>query len=120
MFLDSIGIILRKNELLPHKLIILDKVQGKIECISSTPCLSAGSLITYNSRKQGQMHFISDSTLVYIPLSLAQTDMLFFHHVLELIHYFTPVGSCAQEVFDLLAFLYSTEHENMSTLFKKF
>lgn len=120
MFLDSIGIILRKNELLPHKLIILDKMHGKIECISSTPCLSAGSLITYNSKKQGQTHFISDSTLVYVPLSLAQTDMLFFHHVLELIYYFTPVGSCAQEVFDLLAFLYSTEHENMSRLFKKF
>ena len=120
MFLDSIGIILRKNELLPHKIIVLDKIQGKIECVSSTPSLSAGSLITYNSKKQGQTHLLSDSTLVYIPLSLAQTDMLFFHHVLELVYYFTNIGNCAQEVFDLLAFLYSTEHEQMTMQSKKF
>lgn len=120
MFLDSIGIILRKNELLPNKIIVLDKIQGKIECVSSTPSLSAGSLITYNSKKQGQTHLLSDSTLVYVPLSLAQTDMLFFHHVLELVYYFTNVGNCAQEVFDLLAFLYSTEHECMTTQSKKF
>jgi hypothetical protein len=120
MFLDSVGIILRKNELSPHKIIILDKLQGKIECVSSTPSLSAGSLITYNIKKQGQKHLISDSTLVYIPLSLAQTDMLFFHHVLELIYYFTNVGNCASEVFDLLAFLYSTDHTEMTILCKKF
>lgn len=120
MFLDSVGIILRKNELSPTKFILLDKLQGKIECVSSTPCLSAGSLITYNIKKQGQINFISDSTLVYIPLSLAQTDMLFFHHVLELIYYFTNVGNCAQEVFDLLAFLYSTDHAEMTIQFKKF
>jgi hypothetical protein len=120
MFLDSVGIVLRKNELSPHKLIILDKVQGKIECISSTPSLSTGALITYNVKKQGANHFISDSTLIYIPLSLAQTDMLFFHHVLELIYYFTNVGNCSQEAFDLLAFLYSTEHTMITPQYKKF
>lgn len=109
MFLDSVGIILRKNELLPHKLMVLDKIQGKIECVSSIPSLSAGSLITYNIKQRGLVHFISDSTLIYIPLSLAQTDMLFFHHILELIYYFTNIGSYCQEVFDLLAFLYSNE-----------
>lgn len=120
MFLDSVGIILRKNELSPHKIIVLDKIQGKIECISSIHSLSTGALITYNIKKQGTMHFISNSTLIYIPLSLAQTDMLFFHHVLELIYYFTQIGNCCQEVFDLLAFLYSTEHTNMTIQSKKF
>ena len=66
------------------------------------------------------MNFISNSTLIYIPLSLAQSDMLFFHHVLELIYYFTQVGNYCQKVFDLLAFLYSTEHTNMTAQSKKF
>ena len=89
MFLGSVGIILRKNSSSPYKMVVLDKVQGKIECITTTPSLSTGALITYNIRQQQAIHFISDSTLLYIPLSFAQADMLFFHHVLELIYYFT-------------------------------
>ena len=120
MFLGSVGIILRKSGTSPFKMVILDKVQGKIECIGTTASLSTGALITYNIRQQQSMHFISDTTLLYIPLSLAQTDMLFFHHVLELVYYFTHVGGCAKEIFDLLAFLYSTEHMGMTTQTKKF
>lgn len=120
VFLGSVGIILRKNSSSPYKVIVLDKVQGKIECVTTTPSLSTGALITYNIKQQQAIHFISDSTLLYIPLSLAQADMLFFHHVLELIYYFTNVGSCSKEVFDLLAFLYITEHALMTTQFKKF
>jgi len=110
MFLDSVGIILKKNELSPHKIIILDKMQGKIECVSPTLSLSVGALVTYNIKKQGIMHFISNTTLIYIPITLAQTDMLFFHHVLELIYYFTSMEIHSPEVFDLLSFLYSNEH----------
>src|ERR1700743_3259946 len=113
MFLDSVGIILKKNELSPHKLIILDKIQGKIECVSSTSFLSVGALITYNIKQKGLINFICDNTLIYIPLSLAQTDMLFFHHVLELIYYFTNIGNHCPEVFDLLSFLYTHEHIHM-------
>lgn len=101
-------------------MVILDKVHGKIECIATTPSLSIGALITYNIREQQSRHFISDSTLLYIPLSLAQTDMLFFHHVLELIYHFTHVGNCSKEMFDLMAFLYSTEHTVMTIQAKKF
>lgn len=119
MFLGSVGIILKKNGTSPFKMVILDKVRGKIECITKTPSLSIGALITYNIREQQATYFISDSALVYIPLSLAQTDMLFFHHVLELIYFFTHVGSCSQGIFDLLAFLYSTEHMGMTTQAKK-
>jgi hypothetical protein len=120
VFLDSVGIILRKKSSSPYKVIILDKVQGKIECIATNSTLSAGALITYNIRQQQTIQFISDITLLYIPLSLAQVDMLFFHHVLELVYYFTHIGSNSKEPFDLLAFLYSTEHITMTSLSKKF
>jgi hypothetical protein len=120
VFLDSVGIILKRNDVSPYKLIILDKLQGKIECIAAHNNLSAGALITYNIQHKGHTIFISDSTLIYVPLSLARTDMLFFHHVIELIYYFTPVGSCSKEVFDLLAFLYSTEQRIITQQYKKF
>lgn len=119
MFLNSIGIILRKNELLAHKLTILDKRQGKIECVSSITSLSVGALIAYNMQQQNITYFISDITLIYIPLSLAQVDLLFLHHVIELMYYFTYVGNYLPEVFDLIAFLYSTEHTMMSIQAKK-
>jgi hypothetical protein len=119
VFLGSVGIILRKNSSSPNKLVILDKIQGKIECVTNTPSLSPGALITYNIRQQRTTHFISDSELLYIPLSLAQADILFFHHVLELVYYFTHVGSCSKDIFDLLAFLYSASLSTMTTQSKK-
>lgn len=120
MFLDSVGIILKKNHSSQYKVVILDKVRGKIECVTTAPSFSVGTLITYNIRYDRATHFITESTLLYTPLSLAQTDILFFHHILELIYYFTQIGNCAKDVFDLLAFLYATEHEAITVQFKKF
>ncbi|HSC25523.1 MAG TPA: hypothetical protein VLB80_04910 [Candidatus Babeliales bacterium] len=119
MFLDSVGIILRKNNLSRYKIVILDKIQGKIECVTLINSLSPGALIAYNIREKNVTNFISDSELLYLPLSLAQTDMLFFHHVLELVYYFTEIGSCSNEVFDILAFLYSTFLSAMTIQSKK-
>lgn len=120
VFLDSVGIILKKNHSSQYKVVILDKVRGKIECVTTAPSFSVGTLITYNIRYDRATHFITESTLLYTPLSLAQTDILFFHHILELIYYFTQIGNCAKDVFDLLAFLYATEHEAITVQFKKF
>src|SRR5437660_7497788 len=77
-------------------------------------------MITYNIHQYRSTHFINYSTLIYMPLSLAQADILFFHHVLELVYYFTHVGNCAKEVFDLLAFLYSASIATMTHQSKKF
>lgn len=118
MFLDSVGIILRKNELSPYKITLLDKIRGKIESVTSDIQISVGALITYNLRQKGSTYFVADAHLIYIPLSLAKTDMLFFHHVLELIYYFTQVGN-NEIIFDLIAFLYSTEHADMTVQTKK-
>lgn len=119
MFLESVGIVLRKSHSSQYKIIVLDKIRGKIECVTTTPSVSAGTLITYNICQERTTYFISSSTLLYTPISLAKTDILFFHHVLELIYYFTHIGNCIEEVFDLVAFLYSTEHAMMTEQTKK-
>ncbi len=119
MFLDAIGIILKKNQPYHHKMVILDKIQGKIECINTLSSFSVGTLITYNMRHEGTTCFINNCTLVYSPLSLAQTDILFFHHVLELIYYYTQIGNSINIIFDLLAFLYTIDPTTITTQFKK-
>jgi len=119
VFLNSVGIILKKNELQPHKIIVLDKTQGKIECISKRSALAVGSVITYTLQQKGALHFLENSDLIYLPLSLAQRDMLFFHHVIELSYYFTHVGNSAHELFDQIALLYSMEHVDMTMQTKK-
>lgn len=119
MFLDSVGIILKKNELSSNKIIILDKIQGRIECVTSGIHLSPGSLISYTLQQRGFIYFMSNIDLLYIPLSLARTDMLFFHHVLELIYYFVYAGNPSEEIFDLCAFLYTTEHPTITMQYKK-
>ena len=64
--------------------------------------------------------FLRDVQIIYMPLALGGSDVLFLHHIFEIMYYFAPIGSCVQGVFDLLAFLYSIEHMLMSRRFKKF
>jgi len=119
MILDSIGIILRKNNNSVYKLTVLDKIQGKIECVASKINMSVGSLVTYTVKRDQWYHHISNIQLVYIPLSLAHVDILFLHHVLELIYYFTYSDHCIKNVFDLLQFLYTSEDEIIAHHSKK-
>ena len=121
MHCPSAGIILRRTLGSRYKIALLDKQHGRMEAISHSSTLMVGSLITYTlSEQQRGNYFLQDSQLLYVPLSLGRADLLFFHHVLELIYYFAAVGSCVSGVFDLLAFLYTTEHMLMSVQFKKF
>jgi len=120
MFLDSVGIILKKNDSSMHKVTILDKIHGKIECVTLYHAFSVGSLITYIMRCEKSVYFINDISLIYTPLSLAQVDILFFHHILELVYHFTHVGNYTNDLFNLFAFLYATEQNMITALYKKF
>jgi hypothetical protein len=117
---DSAGIVLKRMFSSRYKVALLDKQHGRIEPITYVSQMTVGSLITYTLSEQRGNYFLAESQLLYIPLSLAKVDILFLHHVLELIYYFAPVGSSVSGVFDLLAFLYMAEHMLMSVQFKKF
>lgn len=116
----SIGIILRKSTHSQHKISLLDKYHGRIEGIVQSPNLCVGGLISYAFDQQPYNYIIRDIELIYTPLQLGSIDLLFLHHVLELLYYFAPVGSCVNGIFDLLAFLYSIEDMLISEKFKKF
>jgi hypothetical protein len=69
-----------------------------------------GSLIEYSvERNRGTLRYIKQHSVVGVPFSIAKSDILFWHHVLELCYYFVPLGSFTQQLFELLEFLYTVD-----------
>jgi hypothetical protein len=116
----SVGIVLRTHKNNYHKISLFDREHGHINCIVYNNIFSHGSLITYSLDFQRHSFFLCDVQFMCIPFGLAQQDLLFLHHVLEVIYYFVPIGSGFTGIFDLLAFLYTVEHIVISRKFKKF
>lgn len=94
-------------------------MQGKIECVAPMSSLSIGALVSYEIKNINRTYFVSDIKTIYIPLWLAQLDILFFHHVLELVDHFTFMGNYLHKVFDLIELLYSMEYMKMTLHLKK-
>jgi hypothetical protein len=87
-----------------YKLILLDSVLGKIEVLGPVYCI--GSLLHYELCYQSATLYRLGSVMLHdLPLALAQTDVLFFHHVLELCNYSIPIHAGAHIV-SLLQLLY--------------
>ncbi len=110
MFKKNTGIVLKRPLSQKNTIALLDKKLGRIEGIFMSSNVCAGSLIQYDAQLRNNRCFINDLQLIYVPLSLAQVDLLFLHHVLEICYYFIPIGSGAAGVFDLLLFLYTVDH----------
>ncbi len=113
------GIVLKRLKTSNHRIALIDKKLGRIEGVILHQDLCAGMLMHYHLQSRTHCYFINHVQLLHLPLSLAQVDLLFLHHVLELCYYFAPVGSCVAGVFDLLAFLYTVNYLWSYTLFKK-
>lgn len=90
-----------------HIVALLDQRVGRINAISSRQ-LCVGSLLHYVvERETENAVFISQVTVTDLPFVLGKEDIFFWHHVLELCFYFIPLGAQADEVFELLEFLYT-------------
>ncbi len=93
----------------PHKNALLDREHGRLDGIAIRPPV-LGALIVYTvERERAGAHFIGESSVIDLPFFLARSDILFWHHVLELCYYFVPIGSHAPELFELLLFLYTVD-----------
>lgn len=104
-----------------NALALLDRMSGKITGIShSLDHIAHGCMIEYvvDSKKQSPL-YMQQIELVQMPLLMAQEDILFLHHVLELCYYFIPNGSQATSVFNLMLMMYTPELWMKNVILKK-
>lgn len=109
------GIVLKKRI---NQLVVLDSQMGKVGFVSTNENICVGALICYQRVPRKHL-LISDIETVIVPIGLAQDDILFLHHVLEVSFYFLSNESPAPEVFYLIQFLYTYKMRPLPLLFKK-
>lgn len=112
------GIVLKKDFSKSFQIFLLDSQLGKIAAIPNTENICTGSIIEYQKAPRQRKAIYGIDTIM-IPTALAQEDILFLHHLLELLFYFLSVEVPAPDIFDLMYFLYTYEKKPLSTLFKK-
>lgn len=100
------GIVLKKFFSKSRKIALFDKQYGRWECIPNTENICLGAIVQYEKKNHASA-IIADVEHIYLPVMLAQTDILFLHHILELCYYFLPVGISAPEIFHLIEFIYA-------------
>lgn len=122
--MESAGIVLRHYPYSKHKIAVLDQKIGRVDLFLSFESRAmVGSFMHYTLEHKKNNYYITLPVLVDIPFVLAKTDLLFFHHVLELIYFFVPEGTPAYDLFDLALFLYDDsnytwlEHMQLKKIF---
>ena len=114
------GIVLKSWHTKKCKIALLDTLYGRIDTSTYTSIDSAGLLLSYILEPVRGKLVITDVMIENSPLYLAQKDILFLHHVLELCSAFIPVGSCTQGIFSLLLKLYEPRDYLQARQYKKF
>lgn len=102
-----------------QKVSLFDASAGRLDTTfrSAASCaLMQGALITYESHLWKGRTMIEGLTLCKLPQPWVCQDLLFLHHVLEMIHYFSPEHSHAKRLFEFLLFLYEEQPEAQSDL----
>jgi hypothetical protein len=107
-----LAIVIKSFQPMINKIAVLDHAQGRIDLVVLRDQIVTGSLIRYRAiPAYHSMDGVADFVLEDIPFELARTDLLFFHHILEVCYYFIPLGAPVAEIFDLLLFLYSSDKQ---------
>lgn len=101
------GIVLKKYSPHKQKLTIFDYNLGKIEAVythdTAVNLAHHGSLIDYFlERRSTSLYLVHNVQVQTMPLQLAQHDINFLHHILELSYHFLPFDSAHPEVFEVL------------------
>lgn len=104
------GIILKISGSKKNRLALFDETQGRIEAIMAEPkSFFAGAIVSYRLVPRFGCVMMYDIQLMDAPLMIAHHDMLFMHHVLEIVFHFVPVASTAEGVYELLQHLFVRE-----------
>lgn len=112
------GIILKTFFPKKMKMVVLDEHLGKIEAVPPSENYTPGSLISYYAHARGQIYFLHSIELLDMPLALAKDDILFLHHVIEIVYFSSPFATSVPEVFGMIYQLYELKRNAYSDDFK--
>lgn len=103
------GIIIKTFFPQKQKIAIFDNRLGKIVAVPPHDRLCLGAVILYVASDRTNIFFMHQVDMIAVPFNLAHDDILFLHHVLELLYYFVPIGSGDEQLFYMIQSLYNTE-----------
>lgn len=110
------GIVL-KSKVLSSKISLLDQEEGHIEVYSFQKRLfSVGMLVSYTLSNEQGRYIIKNVSIEQTPEANCD-ELLFVHHVIELIIYLVPIQSSDFLVFEQCLFLY--RYKEIKTICKK-
>lgn len=112
-FFDTYGIVLRSYLPLKYTCLIFDRMHGVIKAIipaygkfSPAQNVTHGALIKYRCVHRHGRYFLEDISIHHVPAPWVSEDIVFLHHILELVSIFLMENSPDQSVLDLLLELY--------------
>jgi hypothetical protein len=89
-----------------QKIIILDCLRGKIECLIQNKHLLHGTLVNYVIEEKHNTTFLSYIDIVDIPNKWVSSDIFFLHHLLEMCSVYIPEKQNSDEIFNFLKKIY--------------
>jgi hypothetical protein len=118
------GIVLQSPSCSKYKYIIFDQWFGKIEGVLRTKKyynqITRSMLVRYAIQEKGSNYLIDVVDLDDFPDQWVIQDLIFFHHVLELMEHCVPYNQPYENLFNLLYLLYSyLPSDGCVNLFKK-
>jgi hypothetical protein len=107
------GIVLKNYLPKKYMLSVLDPQLGRIEAVVSQwrllDRIAHGARIQYQPVQKGSLYRLDGFEIIDAPFFWARTDLLFFHHMLELVYFFVPLHITVTAVFNLLVKIYTLE-----------
>jgi len=90
-----------------RKIALLDERAGRIDALLFyEQAISIGTVLQYRVIENNNRHHIITQEMIAAPLVMAQADILFLHHLLEVCYYSIPAGTFEPRVFDDILRLY--------------
>ncbi len=121
IFMDQ-GFVLKNFYPHKQKLLLLDREHGAIEVVIQKQLnpkkFSIGALLNYHLEERQPLSWANNINIIDMPFAWAREDILFLHHLLEIIQHFAPLEQPQPHLYALLAGLYSNPVRS-SAIFKK-
>jgi hypothetical protein len=103
---EHTGIVL-KHCIKKRKIALLDNSAGRVDALFfSVHPISIGTVLQYKLQENNSEYQITAQEIIATPILMAQADILFLHHLLELCYYSIPAGALEVRVFEDMLLLY--------------